>query len=180
MPKDNSSALPPSVKILIVGAGMAGLTAARELVSHGHQVLLVDKGWNCGGRMATRHIGDATFDHGASFFMATAGPFEAAIAEWERAGAAVSWGGLIEDESHWRGSPYMRALPEYLARDLRVATKATVTALKRMGDRWQVALDGGGQVEAKAVILTPPTPQIQALIEIVADVLREKKSGYAD
>jgi predicted NAD/FAD-dependent oxidoreductase len=53
------------VRIVVVGAGLAGLTAARSLVAGGHDVLVLDKGRSPGGRMATRRIGGATFDHGA-------------------------------------------------------------------------------------------------------------------
>ncbi len=50
------------VDALIVGAGMAGLTAAAELQRAGRSVLVLDKGRGVGGRMASRRIGDATFD----------------------------------------------------------------------------------------------------------------------
>ena len=53
--------------VLIVGAGMIGLTAASELQQKGHNVIIFDKGRGAGGRLASRHIGLATFDHGAQF-----------------------------------------------------------------------------------------------------------------
>jgi len=40
------------VDVLIVGAGMAGLTAASELQNGGLKVLVVDKGRGVGGRLA--------------------------------------------------------------------------------------------------------------------------------
>ncbi|NIR36133.1 MAG: FAD-dependent oxidoreductase, partial [Actinobacteria bacterium] len=52
-------------RTLVIGAGMAGLTAARLLTDRGADVLVVDKGRAVGGRMATRRVGDAAFDHGA-------------------------------------------------------------------------------------------------------------------
>ena len=50
----------------VVGAGVTGLTAARHLAPS-FDVVVVDKGRGVGGRLATRRIGDATFDHGAQF-----------------------------------------------------------------------------------------------------------------
>ncbi|MFW5789075.1 MAG: FAD-dependent oxidoreductase [Spirochaetota bacterium] len=55
----------------VVGAGIAGLTAARRLVDASLDVTVLDKGRGVGGRMATRRFGGATrrfggatFDHG--------------------------------------------------------------------------------------------------------------------
>ena len=42
------------MKVVIVGAGIAGLVAARELATHDIDVRVVDKGRSVGGRLATR------------------------------------------------------------------------------------------------------------------------------
>ena len=55
---------------IIIGAGMAGMAAARTLVNANLPVLVLDKGRGISGRMATRRWGDATFDHGAQYFSA--------------------------------------------------------------------------------------------------------------
>ncbi len=52
-----------SLDVLIIGAGMAGLTGARALVEAGCRVRVVDKGKAPGGRLASRRMGGATFDH---------------------------------------------------------------------------------------------------------------------
>ena len=54
--------------IAIVGAGMAGITAARTLAQAGHQVMVFDKSSGAGGRMATRRSPFGGFDHGAQYF----------------------------------------------------------------------------------------------------------------
>ena len=46
--------------ILIIGAGLAGLSAANDLQQAGHQVLVIDKGRGLGGRLAGRRIGEPT------------------------------------------------------------------------------------------------------------------------
>ena len=53
---------------VVVGAGISGLLAAQELTAAGWRVVVLDKGRGVGGRMATRRVGDGTFDHGAQFF----------------------------------------------------------------------------------------------------------------
>ena len=57
-----------SFDVAVVGAGMAGLSAARALVDAGRSVVVFDKGRGIGGRMATRRLGAAVFDHGAQYF----------------------------------------------------------------------------------------------------------------
>lgn len=58
-----------SVVNLIVGAGVSGLTLAREFTARGETHLVIEKSRGVGGRMATRRDGDARFDHGAQFYI---------------------------------------------------------------------------------------------------------------
>lgn len=51
--------------IAIVGAGIAGLAAARRLTAAGRQVVLFEKSAGLGGRVATRRIEGCILDHGA-------------------------------------------------------------------------------------------------------------------
>ena len=48
-----------STDILIIGAGMSGMAAATDLARAGRRVMVVDKGRDIGGRMASRRIGEA-------------------------------------------------------------------------------------------------------------------------
>ena len=78
---------------VIVGAGMAALTAGEALQTRGWKVVLLDKGRRAGGRMATRRIGSSRFDHGAQFFTARDERFRKAVACWEADGWAAPWFG---------------------------------------------------------------------------------------
>src|SRR4030088_3805573 len=53
--------------VVVVGAGMAGLTAARALVEAGLRVLVVEAQDRIGGRIWTRHVGDQAIELGAEF-----------------------------------------------------------------------------------------------------------------
>ena len=44
------------MRVVVIGAGIAGLVAARELSANDVTVQLVDKGRSVGGRLATRRI----------------------------------------------------------------------------------------------------------------------------
>ena len=57
-----------TLKIAIIGAGMAGITAARTLVQAGHRVQIFEKSRGAAGRMSTRETVFGTFDHGTQYF----------------------------------------------------------------------------------------------------------------
>ncbi|OYT70379.1 MAG: hypothetical protein CFK52_11225 [Chloracidobacterium sp. CP2_5A] len=54
--------------VAIIGAGLAGLTAAYALAQRGFNCELLEKSRALGGRMATRRFLDIAFDHGAQYF----------------------------------------------------------------------------------------------------------------
>lgn len=54
--------------VTIIGAGLAGLTAAYTLTQHGFNCEVLEKSQALGGRMATRRQQDVCFDHGAQYF----------------------------------------------------------------------------------------------------------------
>ena len=92
------------VTCLVVGAGLAGLIAARQLHSSGASVVVLDEGRSVGGRLATRRIGDGVFDHGAQFFTVRDAEFGKHVAEWLRAGVVREWcrGFAHMDGALWR------------------------------------------------------------------------------
>ena len=53
--------------VVIIGAGVAGLTAARELSSAGMRVLLVEARDRLGGRVMTHHMAEGVVELGAEF-----------------------------------------------------------------------------------------------------------------
>ena len=158
-----------TTEILIVGAGMAGLTAASELQQSGQDVLVIDKGRGVGGRLASRRIGLATFDHGAQFMTARDPRFAAAIEEWLKTGVIEEWYRTSAEGSaghpRWRGNPTMTAVAKYLARNLNLLLEKRIVSLRRDPAGWVAALDSGEAVFARAVVLTPPIPQSMALLD---------------
>ncbi|MDO9191527.1 MAG: FAD-dependent oxidoreductase, partial [Undibacterium sp.] len=56
-----------NMQIAIVGAGISGLTAARQLQSQGHTVTVYEKSAGVSGRMSTRLTEFGGFDHGAQY-----------------------------------------------------------------------------------------------------------------
>ena len=52
-------------RIAIIGAGLAGLSAARALTAAGHTPVVFEKSRGLGGRLATRRTEFGPIDHGA-------------------------------------------------------------------------------------------------------------------
>jgi predicted NAD/FAD-dependent oxidoreductase len=155
-------------EILIVGAGMSGLTAATELRRAGRDVLVIDKGRGVGGRLASRRLGAATLDHGAQFITARSPRFRATIEGFLEAGVVEEWWRGQHEEGdprpRWRGSPSMTAVAKHLARDLEVLLSTRILSLEAAQESWTARLEGGGTVHSRAVLLTPPVPQALELL----------------
>ena len=81
----------PSSEVVVVGAGVAGLCAASELVQAGVRVIVLEKSRGVGGRMATRRLGDAVFDHGAQYFTIRGRAFGNVVGDAHRVGVVAKW-----------------------------------------------------------------------------------------
>jgi renalase len=159
------------VRVVIVGAGLAGLVAARELNAAGAEVLVLDKGRSPGGRLATRRVGGATLDHGAQFFTVRSPAFAKTVDDWSQRGLVHVWNhgfGGNEGDSHPRyvATGGMNSLAKDLAVGLDVRCSTMVFAVRRDADSGDVsvAIDDGTSYEADAVIVTAPLPQAFALM----------------
>ncbi len=159
------------MRVVIVGAGIAGLSCADRLAEAGHAVALFDKGRGPGGRMSTRRAeagGRAlAFDHGAQYFTARDPAFVAAVGEWEAAGVAARWPAAGPDA--WVGTPGMNAPVRALAAARAVAWGRRIDRLERDGTGWRV--DGepfdaavvAVPAEQAAPLLLPHHPAFAAL-----------------
>jgi renalase len=175
--------LEKATDVLVVGAGMAGLIAARELIRAGRSVTVLDKGRGVGGRLASRRIDGTTFDHGAQGFT-TGDSCHDAVALRERLeGSVAEWNPKPTNHSgepHWRGVPSMSAVAKHLALGIPVQLETTLTALRPEADHWVATTLDGRSINATAVILTPPVPQSLALLDAggfpLAPALRQRLS----
>lgn len=171
------------MKVVIVGAGLAGLVAAQELVAAGVEVSLVDKGRAVGGRLATRRIGDARLDHGAQFFTVRTPAFRRRVDDWIERGIVHVWNhGFHPGDGHPRyvATAGMNSLAKDLAARLadttctietstmafmvrrRAATATESSAPLQLN--WDVVIDDATVRPGNAVILTSPLPQSLALL----------------
>lgn len=161
-------------EFLVVGAGMAGLTAAKTLREAGHAVLVLDKGRGVGGRMATRRLAGGRADHGAQFFTARSPEFRAEVATWLAEEVVFEWsrgwsdGSLPAPQSdghpRYAAVEGMTAVPKQLARHLPIQLSTRLARVTAVPSGWLAEDEQGGQYRSRALILTPPTPQSLALL----------------
>ncbi|MCL4834444.1 MAG: FAD-dependent oxidoreductase [Caldilineaceae bacterium] len=159
---------------LVIGAGLAGIAAARELHAAGVDLLLLDKRKRVGGRMATRRIGQGAADHGAQFFTAESPEFQALVDGWEAEGFAYLWdigwstGSFTDNEgpdhTHYAVSGGMSRLMEHLAVDLPTETAVSVVAVRQIDGGWEAEAKDGSRYRSSGLILTPPPPQALQLL----------------
>lgn len=146
-----------SIDIAVVGAGIAGLAAARTLVQGGHRVRIFEKSTVAGGRVASVETPFGSFDPGAQYFTIRDPRFERALATAD--GARRRWSAnavrvldplgrvaeaaLPAREPHWVGVPGMDAVASAWSAPIadRIEFGTRVTRIERDAldrSRWQL------------------------------------------
>ena len=153
-------------KVIVLGSGLAGLAAAACLKEKGHSVLVLDKGAVSGGRVASRRIGPALFDHGLQHFHAESPEFASALGTWNDAGLIAPWAvPASEPGPHYRVPGGMRQLMRRLAGGLPVRQSCRVLAVSSDREGWRLGLDDGTEETAAALVIAIPAPQAVGLFE---------------
>jgi predicted NAD/FAD-dependent oxidoreductase len=147
-----------SLRIAIIGAGMAGVSAGRLLADRGHRVTLLEKSRGCGGRCATKRWEGHTVDHGAQYFTLRHPDFSAAVQQ--TCGAALSRitapvlnenGSPLPDTGRYYHREGNSRVVRSLAAGLTLRTETTVTDARAL------------LAEYDRVLSTAPLPQTAAL-----------------
>src|SRR5260370_663444 len=124
--------------VVVVGAGMAGVTAARDCVRAGLPVVVVEAQTRVGGRL-----------HTAPDFCAHPLARDARVIDLERG-------------CDWRLAAGYDALPQHLAKDLDVRLGFEVTGVRWGADGVTVTAAGGETISARAGVCTLPVGVLKA------------------
>lgn len=162
---------------VVVGAGLAGLVAARTIHDAGRSVTVLDKGRSVGGRLATRRIGEARLDHGAQFMTVRSETFAQQIDDWAARDLAQVWchgfgDGGGDGHPRWIARNGMNSLAKDLAIGLDVRVDHLVFSCTQSDDHWTVTVDDGQRLDCDVLILTAPTPQSYAMVFETVDLPR--------
>lgn len=182
-----SSAKPVPRRIAVLGAGLAGATAAHALQQAGVAVEVYDKARGPGGRAATRRTEHGAFDHGAQYFVARDPRFQDQVKTWAAAGMVRRWiprlyvadaDGLrpcASDDPRWVALPGMSALVKPALQGIAAHYGRRVCAAQYGADGWQLSFeDGAAAGPFAALVSTLPAPQALELFaaESQAETLR--------
>jgi renalase len=172
------------VDVIVVGAGLAGLAAARDLQNAGLGVLVLEKSRGVGGRCTTKRLEvngvTARVDHGAQFFTARGERLQKLIIQLEYSGVVQLWtrgfpkltaAGLetrAAGHTRYVCTDGMNALAKAFAQDvegsaLEVIPNALVSAVFPSHLGWSAVLENGEIYQARSLIVNAPAPQALAL-----------------
>lgn len=147
------------MRVAVVGAGLAGLGAARELVVTGHDVVVFEKSRGVGGRLAARRAGGTVVDHGSPVVSAPRGSALRDLVDGLGAGDRVD---LDDGIAFATGAT---RLPKLMAEGLDVRLGVRLAALRDAGGGLELGDQQGTTHDAvDAVVVTAPAPQAADLL----------------
>ncbi len=161
---------------VVIGAGVAGLTCARDLVAAGWSVLVVEKSRGVGGRCATRRMLGQPTDIGLTYYHAD-DPELLAELDAVPATALPGWphkvagGGAPCHPAAFRAGQRRLAFaegvnvfPKHLARGVPLRLSARVAGMRPLDGRVEISFEDGETLHARHVVLTVPPRQAQAVL----------------
>ncbi|WP_250031227.1 NAD(P)/FAD-dependent oxidoreductase [Paractinoplanes maris] len=151
--------------VVVVGAGIAGLSCARALTEDGARVRVLERGRVVGGRLASKRYDGRYADIGAAYFVADDPGFAAQAQDWESRGMARRWtdtlrvypgGETTTGPMRWAAPGGLRSLATDLADGLDVRLSTELGELPADADAVVLAMPG-----PQALRLAPP-PAVEA------------------
>lgn len=173
--------------VLVIGAGLGGLAAARDLSRAGLRVRVLEKSRGVSGRAATKRLEvgghSVPADHGAQFFTVRGERLKAMLPMLLQTGISREWTRGFPRWTPDRIEERQPGHPRYACPDgmsalgkvfvngwepgdaaLEVKTQALVSAIRPASDGWSAVLENGQVHHGRALILNAPAPQALALL----------------
>ncbi|NJN48096.1 MAG: FAD-dependent oxidoreductase [Candidatus Competibacteraceae bacterium] len=177
---------PVELRVAIIGAGIAGLCAARILHDQGHIVQVFEKARGPGGRTATRRSGGYAFDHGAQYFTVKDPRFDCQVESWLDAGIVQPWQGPIaaltggeitfkpNQIKRYVGVPGMSAMARHLGHEVPIRYQTHVLDLNRVGNHWCLTDEAVQPIgDFDTVLLTTPPLQALPLLKLIPKLAQQ-------
>jgi predicted NAD/FAD-dependent oxidoreductase len=159
--------------VVVVGAGIAGLSCARVLTGHGLDVRVLERGPVAGGRLASPMLDGRPVDLGAAYFTASDPGFGAVVRGWHERGLVRPWTAHFEVYGQSPHSPDTPA-PERWAAPAGLGALAADLATG-LPVRYGVEVRELGQFAGTPVVLAMPAPQAAGIHPPLAGVAAEQE-----
>ena len=162
--------------VVVIGAGVSGLSFARHVAAQGVSVVVLDKARGVGGRCATRRIDGQPVDLGVTYLHGSHPAFVDAVRAvpsvqriaWpsriEGEGPPCSPRALAEGEQRFAMVDGLTAFAKHLAAGLDVRLSTRVIGLQTTPEGVVLALSNGGELAARTVVLALPMEQARELL----------------
>lgn len=177
---------------VVVGAGIAGLRAARGLADRGLVPVVLERSRGVGGRCATRRVEGQPVDHGVAFVHGTdpellefalAVPGGRVLDGWpfriEGDGAPCQPRAFGPRERRLAYAQGISALPKHLSAGLSVEKEVSVASLAVEGAEVRVETSRGDVLAARRLVLALPVESSAALLEPIVPHVEAAETARA-
>ncbi len=149
--------------VLIIGAGMTGISAALTFKEFGMTSLCIDKGRGYGGRMATRRISNNLFDHGAQYIQPSPrflnwlkeNTSEQTLHDWD----------FTSSKKVYIPKLGMSSLAKELSQNIEVNLNSKIISVEQKGAMWILKDETDKSYSSKRLLVTAPLPQTLELLQ---------------
>lgn len=169
--------------VIVVGAGISGLTLARELRREGWSPVVLERARGVGGRCATRRVNGLPVDHGVAFLHGRTARFLSELQVVDHVTPVGHWPlvrdgdgspcrpeAFAEHERRLAFAEGVNRFAKHLAAGLDVRLGANVVSLRAPAGSssddggWALTLASGDTLRARAVAVTIPAPSALDLL----------------
>jgi predicted NAD/FAD-dependent oxidoreductase len=166
----------------VIGAGIAGLTAASEISRRGYKLAVFEKARGTGGRLSSKRVADddgqfMAFDIGCVSMTGASEKFSKQLRDWHLKGVIEPWWKDDQELTHYVAVPRNSALTRYLSKNLACHFSTQVSSIKIIDNIWHLfTYDDVGEkllVRARNVIIATPSPQAFDLLPAGSHLKRE-------
>ena len=179
------------MKIAVIGAGISGLAAGRELARTGHYVVVFEENSDYGGKLATLKAGknkEHLIDFGIPYIESESGEFGQLLKElqdkdllrkWEGKYAFRNREGEIQENKKTQPAYFapkgMNSIGKYLGRSLDIRFNEKVGGITNIGDNrikkrtWMLNFPTAATENFDAVIIAAPARQAYGILNLTAD-----------
>ncbi len=151
--------------VVIVGAGICGLSLGQRLKTAGVASIIVEKSAAPGGRFATRRTDGGIVDHGISWLESRGETLPDFVGDLAARGLLVR---SPTQPGKWVSPMGMNQIAKHLAEGLTVEQNRRVIRISIApgAENWHLALEGQRNlITASAIVCTQPVPQSQELLQ---------------